>query len=349
MESDDIIKKDNNDKPLDNNENTSYIINNNFIEKIQLKNNEINELKHQIFELENYIYNYNKKEKEYEKEINNNDNLIKQLHKQNKELLKNKNIIEEDIIEKERIQHIYDYNTDLLKKLRNENEEVILNLTSSISNVKQLKQTISELEDSKIKYQNDLETLNNELDEKMNERLINKDSDNINGKLLTEKQNEINNLQYEILDLKGKLEEFQYKILLADRDYRQGKVDIDELKRKNKLDLESYEDKISILKHDIEMLKKKKNDYQNVDNIKIIKKKIQNLEEEHKIKKKQLNNENNNNNTLFLENEKKQLINYRLKRDFINLKNGNIQQVLIDRERDQIEEEEALKESLISD
>ena len=79
----------------------------------------------------------------------------------------------------------------------------------------------------------------------MNERLINKDSDNINGKLLTEKQNEINNLQYEILDLKGKLEEFQYKILLADRDYRQGKVDIDELKRKNKLDLESYEDKIS--------------------------------------------------------------------------------------------------------
>jgi hypothetical protein len=50
-----------------------------------------------------------------------------------------------------------------------------------------------------------------------------------------------------------------------------------------------------------------------------------------------------------LENEKKQLINYRLKRDFINLKNGNVQQVLIDRERDQIEEEEALKESLISD
>ena len=55
MESDDIIKKDNNDKPLDNNENTSYIINNNFEEKIKLKNNEINELKHQIFELENYI------------------------------------------------------------------------------------------------------------------------------------------------------------------------------------------------------------------------------------------------------------------------------------------------------
>ena len=61
MESDDIIKKDNNDKPLDNNENTSYIINNNFVEKMQLKNNEINELKHQIFELEKYIYNYNKK------------------------------------------------------------------------------------------------------------------------------------------------------------------------------------------------------------------------------------------------------------------------------------------------
>ena len=97
------------------------------------------------------------------------------------------------------------------------------------------------------------------------------------------------------------------------------------------------------------MLKKKKNDYQNVDNIKIIKKKIQNLEEEHKINLKLLNDEIDDNNTLFLENEKKQLINYRLKRDFINLKNGNVQQVLIDRERDQIEEEEALKESLISD
>ena len=64
---------------LSNCESDSNILKRNLLNKIRLKNDEINKLKHKNFKIENYLYNHKSKEIELDQEIKNGRNRIIQL------------------------------------------------------------------------------------------------------------------------------------------------------------------------------------------------------------------------------------------------------------------------------
>ena len=77
---------------LSNCESDNNILKRNLLNKIRLKNDEINKLKHKNFKIENYLYNHKSKEIELDQEIKNGRNRIIQLNKENEDIIKKKKI-----------------------------------------------------------------------------------------------------------------------------------------------------------------------------------------------------------------------------------------------------------------
>ena len=241
----------------------------------------------------------------------------------------------------ERIEQLSKKNNEILQNLKNENLKLNTDLNYNIVKVNKLKKDISKLEIEKQNIQQQIEDSKNKLiTELENKRKENK---GINNEIiLNDKQKEINNLQKEILDLKEKLINLKSKNLNDDRDYRQNIIEIENLEKKNNLKLSIYEEQIELLSKNIDKLKKRKENEEE-DDIELIKQKIQQLEQEHKLKLIKISEEGKKIDKLEFEIDRKQLINLRLKRDIINMKNGNFQQVLIDRKKDQEELKETIK------
>ena len=326
---------------LTNCESDSHIIKRNLLNKIRLKNEEINKLKHKNFKIENYLYNHKSKEIELDEEIKQGRNRIIQLTREYEEILQNKKKLEEDLLEMERIEKLSKTNNEILEKLKNENLKLNTDLNYTIVKVNKLKKDISKLEIEKNNIQQKIEDSKNKLiTELENKRKESKGKNN--EKVLNDKQKEIDNLQKEILNLKEHLINLKSKNLNYDRDYRQNIIEIENLEKKNNLKLSIYEEQIDILSKNIDRLKKRKENEQE-DDIEIIKQKIQQLEQEHKLKLIKISEEGKNIDKLEFEIDRKKLINLRLKRDMVNMQNGNFQQVLIDRKKDQEELKETLK------
>ena len=330
-----------NDILLTNCQSDSHIIKRDLLNKIRLKNEEINKLKHKNFKIENYLYNHKSKEIELDEEIKQGRNRIIELTSEYEEILKNKKHLEEDLLEVERIEQLSKKNNVILQNLKNENLKLNTDLNYNIVKVNKLKKDISKLEIEKQNIQQQIEDSKNKLiTELENQRKENK---GINNEIiLNDKQKEINNLQKEILDLKEKLINLKSKNLNDDRDYRQNIIEIENLEKKNNLKLSIYEEQIELLSKNIDKLKKRKENEEE-DDIELIKQKIQQLEQEHKLKLIKISEEGKKIDKLEFEIDRKKLINLRLKRDIINMKNGNFQQVLIDRKKDQEELKETIK------
>ncbi len=330
-----------NDILLTNCQSDSHIIKRDLLNKIRLKNEEINKLKHKNFKIENYLYNHKSKEIELDEEIKQGRNRIIELTSEYEEILKNKKNLEEDLLEVERIEQLSKKNNEILQNLKNENLKLNTDLNYNIVKVNKLKKDISKLEIEKQNIQQQIEDSKNKLiTELENQRKENK---GINNEIiLNDKQKEINNLQKEILDLKEKLINLKSKNLNDDRDYRQNIIEIENLEKKNNLKLSIYEEQIELLSKNIDKLKKRKENEEE-DDIELIKQKIQQLEQEHKLKLIKISEEGKKIDKLEFEIDRKKLINLRLKRDIINMKNGNFQQVLIDRKKDQEELKETIK------
>ena len=330
-----------NDILLTNCQSDSHIIKRDLLNKIRLKNEEINKLKHKNFKIENYLYNHKSKEIELDEEIKQGRNRIIELTSEYEEILKNKKNLEEDLLEVERIEQLSKKNNEILQNLKNENLKLNTDLNYTIVKVNKLKKDISKLEIEKQNIQQQIEDSKNKLiTELENQRKENK---GINNEIiLNDKQKEINNLQKEILDLKEKLINLKSKNLNDDRDYRQNIIEIENLEKKNNLKLSIYEEQIELLSKNIDKLKKRKENEEE-DDIELIKQKIQQLEQEHKLKLIKISEEGKKIDKLEFEIDRKKLINLRLKRDIINMKNGNFQQVLIDRKKDQEELKETIK------
>ena len=330
-----------NDILLTNCQSDSHIIKRDLLNKIRLKNEEINKLKHKNFKIENYLYNHKSKEIELDEEIKQGRNRIIELTSEYEEILKNKKHLEEDLLEVERIEQLSKKNNVILQNLKNENLKLNTDLNYNIVKVNKLKKDISKLEIEKQNIQQQIEDSKNKLiTELENKRKENK---GINNEIiLNDKQKEINNLQKEILDLKEKLINLKSKNLNDDRDYRQNIIEIENLEKKNNLKLSIYEEQIELLSKNIDKLKKRKENEEE-DDIELIKQKIQQLEQEHKLKLIKISEEGKKIDKLEFEIDRKKLINLRLKRDIINMKNGNFQQVLIDRKKDQEELKETIK------
>ena len=330
-----------NDILLTNCQSDSHIIKRDLLNKIRLKNEEINKLKHKNFKIENYLYNHKSKEIELDEEIKQGRNRIIELTSEYEEILKNKKNLEEDLLEVERIEQLSKKNNEILQNLKNENLKLNTDLNYNIVKVNKLKKDISKLEIEKQNIQQQIEDSKNKLiTELENQRKENK---GINNEIiLKDKQKEINNLQKEILDLKEKLINLKSKNLNDDRDYRQNIIEIENLEKKNNLKLSIYEEQIELLSKNIDKLKKRKENEEE-DDIELIKQKIQQLQQEHKLKLIKISEEGKKIDKLEFEIDRKKLINLRLKRDIINMKNGNFQQVLIDRKKDQEELKETIK------
>ena len=330
-----------NDILLTNCQSDSHIIKRDLLNKIRLKNEEINKLKHKNFKIENYLYNHKSKEIKLDDEIKQGRNRIIELTSEYEEILKNKKNLEEDLLEVERIEQLSKKNNEILQNLKNENLKLNTDLNYNIVKVNKLKKDISKLEIEKQNIQQQIEDSKNKLiTELENKRKENK---GINNEIiLNDKQKEINNLQKEILDLKEKLINLKSKNLNDDRDYRQNIIEIENLEKKNNLKLSIYEEQIELLSKNIGKLKKRKENEEE-DDIELIKQKIQQLEQEHKLKLIKISEEGKKIDKLEFEIDRKKLINLRLKRDIINMKNGNFQQVLIDRKKDQEELKETIK------
>ena len=326
---------------LTNCESDSHIIKRNLLNKIRLKNEEINKLKHKNFKIENYLYNHKSKEIELDEEIKQGRNRIIQLTREYEEILQNKKKLEEDLLEMERIEKLSKTNNEILEKLKNENLKLNTDLNYTIVKVNKLKKDISKLEIEKQNIQQQIEDSKNKLiTELENKRKESKGKNN--EKVINDKQKEIDNLQKEILNLKEHLINLKSKNLNYDRDYRQNIIEIENLEKKNNLKLSIYEEQIELLSKNIDKLKKRKENEEE-DDIELIKQKIQQLEQEHKLKLIKISEEGKNIDKLEFEIDRKILINLRLKRDMVNMQNGNFQQVLIDRKKDQEELKETLK------
>ena len=330
-----------NDILLTNCQSDSHIIKRDLLNKIRLKNEEINKLKHKNFKIENYLYNHKSKEIELDEEIKQGRNRIIELTSEYEEILKNKKNLEEDLLEVERIEQLSKKNNEILQNLKNENLKLNTDLNYNIVKVNKLKKDISKLEIEKQNIQQQIEDSKNKLiTELENKRKESKGKNN--EKVLNDKQKEIDNLQKEILNLKEHLINLKSKNLNYDRDYRQNIIEIENLEKKNNLKLSIYEEQIDLLSKNIDKLKKRKENEEE-DDIELIKQKIQQLEQEHKLKLIKISEESKKIDKLEFEIDRKKLINLRLKRDIINMKNGNFQQVLIDRKKDQEELKEIIK------
>ena len=217
---------------LTNCESDSHIIKRNLLNKIRLKNEEINKLKHKNFKIENYLYNHKSKEIELDEEIKQGRNRIIQLTREYEEILQNKKKLEEDLLEMERIEKLSKTNNEILEKLKNENLKLNTDLNYTIVKVNKLKKDISKLEIEKQNIQQQIEDSKNKLiTELENKRKENK---GINNEIiLNDKQKEIDNLQKEILNLKEHLINLKSKNLNDDRDYRQNIIEIENLEKKN--------------------------------------------------------------------------------------------------------------------
>ena len=215
-----------NDILLTNCQSDSHIIKRDLLNKIRLKNEEINKLKHKNFKIENYLYNHKSKEIELDEEIKQGRNRIIELTSEYEEILKNKKNLEEDLLEVERIEQLSKKNNEILQNLKNENLKLNTDLNYNIVKVNKLKKDISKLEIEKQNIQQQIEDSKNKLiTELENQRKENK---GINNEIiLKDKQKEINNLQKEILDLKEKLINLKSKNLNDDRDYRQNIIEIE--------------------------------------------------------------------------------------------------------------------------
>ncbi len=330
-----------NDILLTNCQSDSHIIKRDLLNKIRLKNEEINKLKHKNFKMENYLYNHKSKEIELDEEIKQGRNRIIELTSEYEEILKNKKNLEEDLLEVERIEQLSKKDNEILQNLKNENLKLNTDLNYNIVKVNKLKKDISKLEIEKQNIQQQIEDSKNKLiTELENKRKESKGKNN--EKVLNDKQKEIDNLQKEILNLKEHLINLKSKNLNYDRDYRQNIIEIENLEKKNNLKLSIYEEQIELLSKNIDKLKKRKENEEE-DDIELIKQKIQQLEQEHKLKLIKISEEGKKIDKLEFEIDRKKLINLRLKRDIINMKNGNFQQVLIDRKKDQEELKETIK------
>ena len=321
----------------ENEDNENNNIDNSVLNKIEQKNDEINEIKHRNFEIENYLFNH--KDKKYDIEINKGKEKILELKRENDELLKNNNMLEGKLLEKERIQYLFETNKKMLKNLKLDNENLKKEINVKKKNVEKLRKEIDIKNNNLLKEIDDTRyKISEERSKKINKE-INQDDLNI----LNEKQNLITDLEREILDLKEKYDKLIQENINKDRDYRQGKSNIEDLKIKNKYDYEIYEQQIELLKNNYKLLKRKKDDIEK-SNINLIKDTIQQLESQHSSNLILMNKQEKNNNELKDDIKMKKLINLRLKRDILNLKKGNYQQVLIDRKRDNEEDEEDYKE-----
>ena len=326
---------------LSNCESDNNILKRNLLNKIRLKNDEINKLKHKNFKIENYLYNHKSKEIELDQEIKNGRNRIIQLNKENEDIIKKKKDLEEVLLEVERIEQLSKKNNELLQQLKSENIKLNINLNYAIVKINKLKREISEMEIEKENIKQKIEDSKNKLiQEYENKRKENKGVNN--EIILNDKQKQIEDLQKEILDLKEQLNNLESKNLNDDRDYRQNIINIENLKKKNDLKLTIYEEQIDILNKNIERLKKEVENKEE-DDIELIKQKILELENDHKLKLIKINEEGKNIDKLEYEVERKKIINLKIKRDIINMQNGNFQQVLIDRQKDQEELKKMVK------
>ena len=326
-----------------NNENEDNEKNNNnnlLLNKIKQKNDEINELKHRNFEIENYLFNH--KDKKYDIEINKGKEKILELKKENDELLKNNKMLEGKLLEKERIQYLFETNKKMLKDLKLDNDSLKKEINVKKKNVEKLRKEIEEIDIKNKNLLKEIDDTRYKISEERSKKINNEiNQDDLN--ILNEKQNLITDLEREILDLKEKYDKLIQENINKDRDYRQGKSNIEDLKIKNKYDYEIYEQQIELLKNNYKLLKRKKDDIEK-SNINLIKDTIQQLESQHSSNLILMNKQEKNNNELKDDIKMKKLINLRLKRDILNLKKGNYQQVLIDRKRDNEEDEEDYKE-----
>ena len=326
---------------LSNCESDNNILKRNLLNKIRLKNDEINKLKHKNFKIENYLYNHKSKEIELDQEIKNGRNRIIQLNKENEDIIKKKKDLEEVLLEVERIEQLSKKNNELLQQLKSENIKLNINLNYAIVKINKLKREISEMEIEKENIKQKIEDSKNKLiQEYENKRKENKGVNN--EIILNDKQKQIEDLQKEILDLKEQLNNLESKNLNDDRDYRQNIINIENLKKKNNLKLTIYEEQIDILNKNIERLKKEVENKEE-DDIELIKQKILELENDHKLKLIKINEEGKNIDKLEYEVERKKIINLKIKRDIINMQNGNFQQILIDRQKDQEELKKMVK------
>ncbi len=328
-----------NNKKEDNEKNNN---NNLLLNKIKQKNDEINELKHRNFEIENYLFNH--KDNKYDKEIIKGKEKILELKKENDDLLKNNKMLEGKLLEKERIQHLFETNKKMIKNLKLDNVNLKKELNTKKTNIEKLKKEITESEKNSKNLLNELDNLRFKISDERTKK-INEEMNEEDLNIINQKQILITDLEHEILSLKEKYEKLVQENINKDRDYRQGKSNIEDLKIKNEYDYEIYEQQIELLKNNIKLLKKKNDDIEK-SNINLIKDKIQQLENKHNSNLILMNEEEKKNKILNNDVEMKKLINLRLKRDILNLKKGNYQQVLIDRKREQVEDEEEIKEEI---
>ena len=317
-------------------------INNILLNQIKQKNDEINELKHRNFEIENYLFNH--KDNKYDKEINKGKEKILELKKENDELLKNNKMLEGKLLEKERIQHLFETNKKMIKNLKLDNESLKKEINEKKQNIEKLKKEITQSEKNAKNLLNELDNIRFKISDERTKK-INQEINEDNLNILNQKQNLITELEGEVLSLKEKYDKLVQENINKDRDYRQGKSNIEDLKIKNEYDFEIYEQQIELLKNNIKLLKRKNDDIEK-SNINLIKDKIQQLENEHHSNVIRMNEQEKINIKLNNDVEMKKLINLRLKRDILNLKKGNYRQVLIDRKREQDEEEEEIKEEI---
>lgn len=324
----------------ENEDNKNNNIDNSVLNKIEQKNDEINEIKHRNFEIENYLFNH--KDKKYDIEINKGKEKILELKKENDELLKNNKMLEGKLLEKERIQYLFETNKKMLKNLKLDNENLKKEINVKKKNVEKLRKEIEEIDIKNNNLLKEIDDTRYKISEERSKK-INKEINQDDLNILNEKQNLITDLEREILDLKEKYDKLIQENINKDRDYRQGKSNIEDLKIKNKYDYEIYEQQIELLKNNYKLLKRKKDDIEK-SNINLIKDTIQQLESQHSSNLILMNKQEKNNNELKDDIKMKKLINLRLKRDILNLKKGNYQQVLIDRKRDNEEDEEDYKE-----
>ena len=324
----------------ENEDNENNNIDNSVLNKIEQKNDEINEIKHRNFEIENYLFNH--KDKKYDIEINKGKEKILELKKENDELLKNNKMLEGKLLEKERIQYLFETNKKMLKNLKLDNENLKKEINVKKKNVEKLRKEIEEIDIKNNNLLKEIDDTRYKISEERSKK-INKEINQDDLNILNEKQNLITDLEREILDLKEKYDKLIQENINKDRDYRQGKSNIEDLKIKNKYDYEIYEQQIELLKNNYKLLKRKKDDIEK-SNINLIKDTIQQLESQHSSNLILMNKQEKNNNELKDDIKMKKLINLRLKRDILNLKKGNYQQVLIDRKRDNEEDEEDYKE-----
>ena len=324
----------------ENEDNENNNIDNSVLNKIEQKNDEINEIKHRNFEIENYLFNH--KDKKYDIEINKGKEKILELKKENDELLKNNKMLEGKLLEKERIQYLFETNKKMLKDLKLDNDSLKKEINVKKKNVEKLRKEIEEIDIKNKNLLKEIDDTRYKISEERSKKINNEiNQDDLN--ILNEKQNLITDLEREILDLKEKYDKLIQENINKDRDYRQGKSNIEDLKIKNKYDYEIYEQQIELLKNNYKLLKRKKDDIEK-SNINLIKDTIQQLESQHSSNLILMNKQEKNNNELKDDIKMKKLINLRLKRDILNLKKGNYQQVLIDRKRDNEEDEEDYKE-----